>query len=189
MSESERQHPCHLRAARPRRRAVRGAARMRRAAAGRKRRGQIRSRAAADRGWAPSWSPTTAPIFSSGAGRLYARAPARLAGLIEIRGVGIVELPHAPTRRASLWSSNWDSAGAAARPSPSTARRALWDCLRKRRRRSSSSRRSKPRRRPNSLPLRRLTRCGLHRDAMSTPFKRFPHAAGLLSSASKRTDS
>ncbi len=28
--------------------------------------------------------------------KLYARAPARLAGLIEVRGVGILKLPHAP---------------------------------------------------------------------------------------------
>lgn len=35
-------------------------------------------------------------------GRLYGRAPARLAGLIEIRGVGIVELPHAREARIDL---------------------------------------------------------------------------------------
>ncbi|MGA7676617.1 MAG: HPr kinase/phosphatase C-terminal domain-containing protein [Rhizomicrobium sp.] len=35
-------------------------------------------------------------------GRLYARAPARLAGLIEVRGVGIIELPHAPRVRIAL---------------------------------------------------------------------------------------
>ena len=29
-------------------------------------------------------------------GKLYARPPARLAGLIEVRGIGIVKLPHAP---------------------------------------------------------------------------------------------
>ena len=35
-------------------------------------------------------------------GRLYARAPARLAGLIEVRGVGILKLPHAPRARIAL---------------------------------------------------------------------------------------
>ena len=29
-------------------------------------------------------------------GKLYARPPARLAGLVEVRGIGIVKLPHAP---------------------------------------------------------------------------------------------
>jgi len=35
-------------------------------------------------------------------GRLYARAPARLAGLIELRGIGIVKLPHAPRARIAV---------------------------------------------------------------------------------------
>jgi len=35
-------------------------------------------------------------------GRLYARAPARLAGLIELRGIGIVKLPHAPRARVAV---------------------------------------------------------------------------------------
>ncbi|MGC9954660.1 MAG: HPr kinase/phosphatase C-terminal domain-containing protein [Rhizomicrobium sp.] len=35
-------------------------------------------------------------------GRLYARAPARLAGLIEVRGIGILKLPHAPRARIAL---------------------------------------------------------------------------------------
>ncbi len=35
-------------------------------------------------------------------GKLYARAPARLAGLIEVRGVGIIELTHAPRARVAL---------------------------------------------------------------------------------------
>jgi serine kinase of HPr protein (carbohydrate metabolism regulator) len=34
--------------------------------------------------------------------KLYARAPARLAGLIEVRGVGILGLPHAPRVRVAL---------------------------------------------------------------------------------------
>ncbi|HEY0281644.1 MAG TPA: HPr kinase/phosphatase C-terminal domain-containing protein [Rhizomicrobium sp.] len=34
--------------------------------------------------------------------RLYARPPARLAGLIEIRGIGILKLPHAPRARVAL---------------------------------------------------------------------------------------
>jgi len=35
-------------------------------------------------------------------GRLYGRAPARLAGLLEIRSVGIVKLPHATQARITL---------------------------------------------------------------------------------------
>ena len=35
-------------------------------------------------------------------GKLYASAPARLAGLIEVRGVGILKLPHAPRVRVAL---------------------------------------------------------------------------------------
>lgn len=35
-------------------------------------------------------------------GRLFARSPAKLAGLIEVRGVGILEFPHAPRARIAL---------------------------------------------------------------------------------------
>jgi len=35
-------------------------------------------------------------------GRLYARSPARLAGLIEVRGIGILKLPQAPRARIAL---------------------------------------------------------------------------------------
>lgn len=35
-------------------------------------------------------------------GRLYACAPARLAGLIELRGIAILKLPHAPRARIAL---------------------------------------------------------------------------------------
>ena len=35
-------------------------------------------------------------------GRLYGRAPARIAGLMEVRNVGIIKLPHAPHARIAL---------------------------------------------------------------------------------------